>query len=64
MKKIFLAALVSTFMAAPLVACDYMKDEAKNTKASLSTEKTTTKASAKAKAAKTVASAQTKKAKI
>ncbi len=64
MKKIILAALVSAFVAAPLVACDYHKEEGKETKASLSTDKTKVKASAKTKAAKTVASAQTKKAKI
>lgn len=64
MKKIILAAMVSAFVAAPLVACDYGKDEAKNTKASLSTSKTKLKAQAKGKGTKTVASAQPDKAKL
>lgn len=66
MKKIILAAMMSAFVAAPLIACDYHKDEAtKGDKASLSTEKSTVKASAKAKAGnKTMASAKSKKAKI
>jgi len=65
MKKMILAATLSAFVAAPLMACDFHKEGAKDTKASLSTEKSTVKASAKAKASKqTVAAAKDKKVKL
>ena len=64
MKKILLAGLLSAFVAAPLIACDYEKTSTKDTKASLSTEKKSTKVARTKKALKTVASAQSNKEKI
>ena len=63
MKKILLAAMLTAFVAAPLVVCDMHKDDAKKTGASLPAHKHSTKM-AKAKGAKTVASAPTNKEKI
>lgn len=64
MKRILLASLLSAFVAAPLIACDYEKTSTKDTKASLSTEKKSTKVAKAKKALKTVAAAPTNKEKI
>ena len=65
MKKILLAGLLSAFVAAPLIACDYGKDEAKDTKAQISAPRHSQKLHARTKKAlKTVASAQSNKEKI
>lgn len=64
MKKILLAGLLSVFVAAPLIACDYEKTSTKDTKASLSTEKRSTKVAKGKKALKTVAAAPSTKEKI
>ncbi len=63
MKKLIVAATLFSFVAAPLIGCGYDKDDAKNTKASLSTHKHFAKGH-RSKADKTVAAAQTEKAKI